>query len=75
MPDMSVRVYQIGQQGYNVMNYSFKGDSLILFAAGFPETFRYKLMYLDQNNLIYRGVYKDPDSGEKVNVEYRFKKE
>jgi len=75
MPDMSVRVYVLGQQDYNVMNYSIQADSLILYAVGFPETFRYKLMNLDQNNLIYRGVFVDPETAEKVNVEYRFKKE
>jgi hypothetical protein len=75
MPDMSVRVYQMDQQGYNAMNYAIQGDSLILYAVGFPETFRYKLMYLDQNNLVYRGVYIDPETAELVNVEYRFKPE
>jgi hypothetical protein len=61
--------------GYNEMNYSFKGDSLIFSANGTAETYRYKLLYLDQHNLIYEGVYIDPDSQQQIDVEYRFKPE
>jgi hypothetical protein len=75
MQDKTVHVYVVGMTGYNIMNYSFIGDSLILSANGVPETFRYKILYLDQNNLIYEGLYIDPETQEQTIVEYRFKPE
>jgi hypothetical protein len=73
--DHTVRVYVIGMSGYNEMNYSFQGDSLIFSASGVTETYRYKLLYLDQHNLIYEGVCIDPETQEQIDVEYRFKPE
>jgi hypothetical protein len=70
-----VHVYIIGMSDYNVMSYSLQGDSLIFSASGVTETYRYKLLYLDQNNLIYEGTYIDPETKEQIDVEYRFKPE
>ena len=55
--------------------YSFQWDSIIFSASGTTETYWYKLLYLGQDNLIYEGVYIDPGTLEKIDVEYRFKPE